>query len=403
VSTPDFTKLSTLELAGKITEYGVERRAAQDAGDAAAAAEWAKLRASACIERNKRVSGPVVTTGQISRAQKIKPSLKSYTFDGLQNVQFPRRATLLACGETPILRAGQLAEIYGQRGIGKTLFTRTLALVMASGGSALGFRAPNAVKVCYIDGEMAGEDIQSRDKKLAQVIQMSEKPSIETIAADWQEDYLPRLDTDEGQERVEPFVEDANVVIVDNRSCLFDPEGEKDPTAWQPAQDWLLSLRRRGKGVILVHHANRQGGARGISKSEDVLDLTIKLSPPANYDPTQGARFTLEYDKTRGIPGGADLRSFVAALRPGGWVREGYVATEQQSEEQSQVTLLNSVAKAYAKGRGFKSKMEAVEGTKGRAATLREAWRSLVADGRIVRDGKVWRAAVQPAAGEKAA
>ena len=35
------------------------------------------------------------------------------------------------------------------------------------------------------------------------------------------------------------FVDAADLVILDNRSCLFDPEGEKDASAWQPAQEWL--------------------------------------------------------------------------------------------------------------------------------------------------------------------
>jgi hypothetical protein len=67
------------------------------------------------------------------------------------------------------------------------------------------------------------------------------------------------------------------------------------------------------QAVIVVHHSNRQGGARGIGKAEDVLDLVIKLAPPDDYSASPGARFVLSYEETRGIPGGAALRSFVAA------------------------------------------------------------------------------------------
>ena len=72
------------------------------------------------------------------------------------------------------------------------------------------------------------------------------------VAADWQHEYLPRMDTPEGQSSIEPLVENADVIIFDNRSCLFDPEGEKDPTAWQPTQDYLLSQRRRDKASLLA-------------------------------------------------------------------------------------------------------------------------------------------------------
>jgi hypothetical protein len=69
---------------------------------------------------------------------------RGFTFGDLEEVQFPPRATLLARGDTPILRAGQLAQVFAVRGVGKTWLTRTLAIVMASRGDALGFHAPVA-------------------------------------------------------------------------------------------------------------------------------------------------------------------------------------------------------------------------------------------------------------------
>lgn len=142
------------------------------------------------------------------------------------------------------------------------------------------------------------------------------------IGADWQDDYSPRLDTEEGQALVEPFVEAADLIILDNRSCLFDPEGEKDSSAWQPAQDWLLSLRRRGKAPLLWHHSNRGGGTRGMGKPEDVMNLLLKLKRPDGYTQDQGARFLVEFDKARGVHGPA-AAPFFAALTEKGWAIEG--------------------------------------------------------------------------------
>src|SRR5205823_6107860 len=137
--------------------------------------------------------------------------------------------------------------------------------------------------------------------------------SLTIVAADWQEQFVPRLDTEEGQQAIEPFVEAADLVIIDNRSCSFDPESEKDPSAWQPAQDWLLSLRRRGKAVLLDHHANRLGGARGHSKPEDPMDLLLSLARPDDYRQDQGARFVVTFDKARGVHGAA-VAPFLAHL-----------------------------------------------------------------------------------------
>src|SRR5580765_7704032 len=111
---------------------------------------------------------------------------------------------------------------------------------------------------------MASDELQERFANLCRLLRVPapslwDAGALTVIGADWQPDYLPRLDTREGQEAIEPCVEQADVIQFDNRSCLFDPEGEKDPTAWQPAQDYCLSLRRRGKAVMLAHHSNRQG------------------------------------------------------------------------------------------------------------------------------------------------
>jgi hypothetical protein len=119
-----------------------------------------------------------------------------------------------------------------------------------------------------------------------------------------------------------PFVDGADVIIFDNRSCLFDPEGEKDPTAWQPAGDYLLSLRRQRKAVLLAHHANRSGGARGIGKPEDAMDLIIRLKRPEDR-PEAGAVFEISVQaedggKARGLWGQAAV-PFTVELTSTGW------------------------------------------------------------------------------------
>jgi hypothetical protein len=64
--------------------------------------------------------------------------------------------------------------------------------------------------------------------------------------------------------------------------------------------------------VILNHHSNRQGGARGHSKAEDPMDLLIKLARPEGYSADEGARFLVTFEKSRGVYGSAVDRS-----RPG--------------------------------------------------------------------------------------
>jgi len=65
----------------------------------------------------------------------------------------------------------------------------------------------------------------------------------------------------------------------------------------------MLTLRRRGIAVLLVHHAGKGGDQRGTSKREDLLDVVIRLSRPTDYDPKQGARFEMTFTKARNLHG----------------------------------------------------------------------------------------------------
>ncbi len=269
----------------------------------------------------------------IGEALTDAPALRAFTLPELEAHVFDYRRPLLLRGDAVLMREGYLAEIYGLRGIGKTWFTQTIALIASSDeGSALGFHTEEPVRVLHIDGEMAGEELKDRYTDLREKLGLKSTKNLTILAADWQDGFLPRLDTAPGRHAVEPFVEGADLIILDNRSTLFDPDGEKDPTAWQPAQDWLLSLRRRRKAVLIVHHSNRQGGARGHSKPEDVMNMLIKLTRPDGYTADQGARFLVEFDKTRGCHG-MSVAPFTASLHTDGWHLEGVAEDDSVSRK----------------------------------------------------------------------
>jgi len=135
-------------------------------------------------------------------------------------------------------------------------------------------------------GEIFGDRGQ-RGNNLCERLGLSADVPVTVVAQDWQERFLPRLDTPEGQLLLDPFIDAHDVIILDNRSCLFDSAGEKDPIVWRKAQDWLLSLRRRGKAVLMGHHANRLGGARGLSNAEDPLNLIVQLARPRTTSRTK--------------------------------------------------------------------------------------------------------------------
>ena len=267
--------------------------------------------------------------GTIDAEDLLPPRLLGLTLEQLAGYTFPDRKPILLRSDTPVFRAGHLGQVYAERGFGKTWFLQTLALIAASGRPALGFEAVEPSRVLYVDGEMASQEIKDRFDLLRARLEVSAAAPLTIVSADWQEGFLPRLDTVTGQDALEPFVEPADFIILDNRSCLTNPDGEKDPTAWQPTQDYLLSLRRRGKAVMVAHHSNRMGGARGHSKAEDPMNLLIRLSRPEDYRQDQGARFIVSFDKSRGAYGPA-VAPFVAQLTPDGW-QTGTADGHQQS------------------------------------------------------------------------
>ena len=57
-----------------------------------------------------------------------------------------------------------------------------------------------------------------------------------------------------------------------------------------------------GRAVVLVHHANRDGAMRGISRRADAMDLIMALRRPRDWQPADGARFELRLEKARTRP-----------------------------------------------------------------------------------------------------
>jgi hypothetical protein len=229
---------------------------------------------------------------------------------GLLSAELPERETLLE----PWLQTQSLCMLYAWRGIGKTHAALGIAYALASGGEFLRWRAPAAVPVLYIDGEMPGPAL--RDRVAAIVASADREPPpgfLRFVTPDLQRDGMPDLATREGQERLEKVIGDAKVIIVDNLSCLVRSARECESDDWRPVADWSLRQRAQGRSVLLIHHAAKGGQQRGTSRREDLLDVVIVLRRPSDYRPEQGARFVLGFEKYRNH-GGDEIKSFEAAL-----------------------------------------------------------------------------------------
>jgi putative DNA primase/helicase len=240
------------------------------------------------------------------------PAPRTVNVRELLQLEIPPREYLLE----PILREKETAMVHAWRGVGKTFFGLELAFAVASGGEFLSWRAPRPRRVLYLDGEMPARTMQER---LAAIVGASKQADVfdpsnlSLVCADLQDEPLPSLSSPQGQALLEPLVEKQELVVVDSISTLAGHGKENEAESWLPMQAWALALRRRGKSVALLHHDGKGGQQRGTSRREDILDVVIALRRPADYEPQQGARFEVHFDKARGLRG-ESVEPFEASL-----------------------------------------------------------------------------------------
>ncbi|HWG11130.1 MAG TPA: AAA family ATPase [Rhodanobacteraceae bacterium] len=224
------------------------------------------------------------------------------TLRDLLTRELPPREMLLA----PWLTSQSLTMIHAWRGTGKTHVALGIAYALASGGTFLNWTAEAPVPVLYLDGEMPGSVLKER---LAAIVDAADKEAPEgmlrLVTPDLQPDgIMPDLGTREGQEAIEAELGDAQVIVVDNISCLVRAGGkENDAESWGGVATWALRQRAHGRAVVFIHHSGKGGQQRGTSKREDILDTVLALRRPPDYTGDQGARFEIHFEKARALYG----------------------------------------------------------------------------------------------------
>lgn len=246
------------------------------------------------------------------------PIIKAITLSQFLKLEIPPRRNILE----PWLPEAGLCMVVAKRGVGKTLFALEVTMAAAYGASFLKFEAKSPRKVCYIDGEMPANSMKERLAQIENRMPFNEN-MIEPIfiTPDLQESSMPDLSSLAGQEALEPYTSQADLIIVDNISTLSRYGKENEAESWIPLQQWALRQRRLGKSVLFVHHAGKGGNQRGTSKREDILDTVIILKHPSDYEPSMGCVFDLSFDKARHLSGD-DAVSLSCKLTDEGWKYE---------------------------------------------------------------------------------
>lgn len=291
---PDHERAACYDRYRKLTPYVDSGIARLEREQARAAREWTKP-----------------GTGEV---EKDYPSIVTLEIGELLQRDFPPKEALLS----PWLRRQDLVMVYAWRGVGKTHFAMNVAYAVAGGGSFLCWKADKPRRVLYIDGEMPGAWIKERAAALVAATDESAEPPegyFRIVTPDAQEAPIPDLARPEGQAAFAEVIGEAELIVIDNLSCLVRSGVENEGESWLPVATWALRMRREGRTVLFVHHEGKNGLQRGASRREDMLDVVLRLQLPSDYRAEDGARFEIRFKKARGLYGEA-VKEIEASLTP---------------------------------------------------------------------------------------
>ncbi len=193
---------------------------------------------------------------------------------------------------------GDLGMMFSGRGIGKTWLALLMSKALSEGGRVGEWQAHNPTRVLYIDGEMPADLMRARDKGLGNDCGDVEFLNHEILFD--RTGLVLNITRPEVQQAITErcIREQTKVVVLDNLSTLASGMKENDASEWEQVNNWLLQFRRHRIAVILVHHAGRNGQARGTSKREDAAFWVIALDDAKRSgEDIRGARFISRFTK----------------------------------------------------------------------------------------------------------
>jgi RecA-family ATPase/DNA-binding CsgD family transcriptional regulator len=266
-------------------------------------------------------------------------NLRAVELDELVSLELKPRELIL----NPWLPTQGLAMIHARRGVGKTHLSVGIAYAVASGSPFLNWSAPVPRGVLFIDGEMPANLLRDRFQAAREAAGQPLLAPLRILTPDLQERGIPDLATPAGQRALERHLsDDIALIILDNLSTLVRSGVENDAESWEPVQTWALQQRAKGRSVLFIHHSNKNGGQRGTSRREDVLDSVISLRQSEDHTPEDGASFEVHFEKARFFYG-ADAASFGARLTSTAEGKPQWSTATMVNDTTAEVARLNSL------------------------------------------------------------
>ena len=208
----------------------------------------------------------------------------------------------------PLLKKGEIIMISAAKGGGKTWLALSLGF-MATRPSSIGdWEMETPTATLYLDGEMSEDEMQDRIFKLKLGRQPETVPFYILSSDEMRsnERKYPNLNNPSWRAGISDYLKahpDIGVLILDNLASLTPGRDENQKRDWDDINGWLLELRSKGIAVIFIHHAGKKGDHRGTSAIEDNINFSIRLKHPEGYKSEDGAKFIVEFTKTRRLYG----------------------------------------------------------------------------------------------------
>ena len=200
----------------------------------------------------------------------------------------------------PAFRNKGMYQLYGESGHGKSRLALSISYLLGTAGSFIGWTAPKPIRVLYVDGELPPQDM---DEWLARLGEPTENLRVLSDKRNY-DLGLPRvtLATEDGRRYVAQVIEryDPGFIVLDALLTLTVPDLEKDVQAWNEIVPWLEEHHiLRGRVILLLHHAGRNGKPFGTSTRELLFAGIMRMERKENLSTDERWAFKLSWFKPR--------------------------------------------------------------------------------------------------------
>jgi hypothetical protein len=223
-----------------------------------------------------------------------------------------------------MLSSTSRALLVAPTGLGKTMFSLTLAAHMSAGKNFLRWKVPRKVRVLYVDGEMSRRLL---NKRLADVIRrLGIAPDTLFVLSHEDIEGFSPLNAPEGQAQIEAFITKiggVDFIVCDNIMSLVGGD-QKDEEGWRQILPWVRDLTRRSIGQLWIHHTGHdETRSYGTKTREWQLDTVMHMERVERAD--TDVSFTLSFRKARErTPDNrADFQDVTVALVNDEWMHNG--------------------------------------------------------------------------------